>query len=125
MIPPNPVLLAIKEQRSKVRKKKHKKRKSKKRHRINSPTPETNRFRLVNQEDQFKWELSDTMAEYANDHLNIFIQDKDRKESILKTISVLSNLQEVRRMDEFMSQLLKEKDRKSYFIKTLFMRKTK
>ena len=58
---------------------------------------------------QFKWELSDTMADYANDHLNIFIQEKDLKGSILKTIPVPSNLQEVRRMDEFMVRLLKEK----------------
>ena len=49
------------------------------------------------------------MAGYANDHLNILIQEKDLKESILKTIPVPSNLQEVRRMDEFMAQLLKEK----------------
>ena len=35
---------------------------------------------------KFKWELSDVMAEYANEHLNIFIQEKDLKESVLKTI---------------------------------------
>ena len=67
------------EQRSKKRKKKHKKRKSKKRRRTKSPTPETSRFRVINQEDQFKWELSDAMAEYVNEHLNIFIQEKDLK----------------------------------------------
>ena len=71
--------------------------------------PETSRLQVVNQEAQFKWELLDTAAEYTNDHLNIFIQEKDVKESILKTIPVPSNLQEVRRMDEFMVQLLKEK----------------
>ena len=71
--------------------------------------PETSRLQVVNQEAQFKWELLDTTAEYTNDHLNIFIQEKDVKESILKTILVPSNLQEVRRMDEFMVQLLKEK----------------
>ena len=74
------------EQRSKEREKKQKKRKSKKRHRTKSPTLEINRFRIVNQEDQFKWELSDTMAEYANGHPKIFIQEKDLKESILMTI---------------------------------------
>ena len=100
------------EQRSKKRKKKHKKRKSKKRRRTKSPTLETSGFPVVNQEDQFKWELSDAMAEYANEHLKIFIQEKDLKESILKTIPVPSNLQEVRQMDEFMAQLLKEKRQK-------------
>ena len=108
----------------KKRKKKHKKRKFKK-PRTKSFTPETNRFCVVNQEDQFKWELLNAMAEYANNHLNIFIQEQDLKQAILKTIPVPSNLQEVRRMDEFMTQLRKRNDRKSYFIEALFMRKSK
>ena len=87
----------------------HKKRKSKKHRKIKSPTPETSRFHAVNQEDQCKWELSVTMAESANDNFNIFLQEKDLKELVLKTIQVPSNLQEVRRMDEFMAQLLKVK----------------
>ena len=87
------------EQRRKKRKKKHKKRKSKKRRRIKSSILETSRFRMVTQEDQFKWGLSDTMAEYANGHLNIFIQGKDLKESILKSIPVPSNVRE----DEWMN----------------------
>ena len=40
------------------------------------------------------------MAECANDHLNIFIQENYLKNSILKIIPVPLNLQEV--MDEFM-----------------------
>ena len=52
------------------------------------------------------------MAEYTNDHLNIFMQEKDLKESILKIIPVPSNLQKVRRMDEFMAQFLIEKRQK-------------
>ena len=100
------------EQQGNKWKKKHKKRKSKKRRRTNSLTPGTSRFLVVNQEDQFKWELSDTTAEYAKDYLNIFEQEKDLKESILKTIPVPSNLQEIRRMDELKAQLLKEKRKK-------------
>ena len=100
------------EQRSTKRKKKHKKWKFKKCHRTKYPTPETSRFGVVNQEDQFKWELSDVIAEYANEHLNIFIQEKSLKDSILKTIPVPSNLQEIRQMDEFMAQPLKEKEQK-------------
>ena len=50
------------------------------------------------------------MAEYANDHLNSFVQEKRLKTiQILKIIPVPTNLQEVRQMDEFMAQLLKEK----------------
>ena len=100
------------EQQSKRRKKKHKKKKSKKHRRTKSPTSQTSRFGVVNQEDQFKWELSDIMVECANYHLNIFVQEKDLNESILKTNPVPSNLQQVRRMDEFMAQLLKEKRQK-------------
>ena len=52
------------------------------------------------------------MVNYANKHLDIFIQEKDLKGSVLKTIPVPSNLQEVRQMDEFMAKLLKEKRQK-------------
>lgn len=52
------------------------------------------------------------MAEYANSHLNVFIQDKDLKDSFLKTIPLPSNIPEVRRIDEFIAQLLKEKCQK-------------
>lgn len=75
-------------------------------------------MRVVDQEHQFKWELLDTMTLNGNYHLNIFIQEKDLKEPILKTISVPSNLQEVRRMDKFMAQLLKEKRQKTLLRKS-------
>ena len=94
------------------------KRKSKKRRRTKSPNLKTSRFRAVNQEHQFKWELLDTMTISANDHINILTQEKDLKEPILKTISVPSNLQKVRRMDKFMAQLLKEKRQKTLLRKS-------
>ena len=94
------------------------KRKSKKRRRTKSPNLKTSRFRVVNQEHQFKWELLDTMTISANDHINILTQEKDLKEPILKTISVPSNLQKVRRMDKFMAQLLKEKRQKTLLRKS-------
>ena len=91
---------------------KYKKRKSKKRRRTKSLTPETSQFCKVNQEDQLTWELSDTMADYVDGHLNNFMQGKDLNESFLKSIPVPSNLQEIRRMDKFTAQLLKEKRQK-------------
>ena len=93
-------------------------RKSKKHRRTKSPNLKTSRLRVVDQEHQFKWELLDTMTLNGNYHLNIFIQEKDLKEPILKTISVPSNLQEVRRMDKFMAQLLKEKRQKTLLRKS-------
>ena len=75
-------------------------------------------MRVVDQEHQFKWELLDTMTLNGNYHLNIFIQEKDLKEPILKTISVPSNLQKVRRLDKFMAQLLKEKRQKTLLRKS-------
>ena len=109
MIPPHPAAAAMRSSEARKGKRNQKKIKSKKHRRTKSPTPETSQLRVVNQEDQFKWELSENMAKYASNHLNIFIQEKDLKESVLKTIPVPSNLQEVRRMDEFMAHLLKEK----------------
>ena len=95
MIPPHPATAAM--WGNKTRKeKRNMQRKYKKRRRTKSLNAETSRFRVVYQENQFKWELSDAMTVYVNEHLNIFIQEKNLKESILKTIPVPSNVQEVR-----------------------------
>ena len=87
-------------------------RKYKKRRRTKSLNAETSRFRVVYQENQFKWELSDAMTVYVNEHLNIFIQEKNMKESILKTIPVPSNVQEVRHGSIY-GTILKEKRQKT------------
>ena len=46
------------------------------------------------------------MAEYANNHFNSYIPDKDIEEQLLTENPVLSNLQQVKPLDNFIGSLL-------------------
>ena len=84
---------------------------------INQTKWRTNNLRkdspFLNQDDQFKWFLLDDMAKYANSHFNQYVQERDLKESILTENHVTSNITEVKKLDEFMSHLLREKNQTS------------
>ena len=71
------------------------------------------RFTILNQDDQFKWVLPDDVAKYANSHFNQYVQERDLKKSILTEDPVPSNITEVKKLDEFMSHLLKENNQTS------------
>ena len=53
------------------------------------------------------------MAKYANSNFNQYVQERDSKESILTENPVPSNITEVKKLDEFMSNLLKENNQTS------------
>ena len=53
------------------------------------------------------------MAKYGNSHFNQYVQERDLKESILTENPVLSNITEAKKLDEFMSHLLKENNQTS------------
>ena len=53
------------------------------------------------------------MAKYASSHFNQYVQERDLKESILTENPVPSNITEVKKLDEFISHLLKENNQTS------------
>ena len=55
------------------------------------------------------------MAEYDISYFSVFIQENDLNESILIQNPVPTNFQVVKRMDEYIVQLLKEKKSKAFF----------
>ena len=63
-------------------------------------------FCAVPKHDKFKWDLSENLAKYTNDHFNKFIPDKDLQESILVENLVPLNLHPLRKMDEFVRDLM-------------------
>ena len=69
----------------------------------------TKRFYITNQEQQFQWKITPDMAKYDISYFSVFIQENDLNESILIQNPVPTNFQEVKRMDEYIVQLLKEK----------------
>ena len=59
------------------------------------------KFKIVPKGEEFKWNLSSSMADYANFHFKSYIPDKDINEKILMENPVPSNLQEVPVLDDF------------------------
>ena len=72
---------------------------------------ETKRFHIVSNEDQFKWDLPSELASYANTQFDKYIPDKSIHDAICEVRPVLNNLNQVKRMDEFSRDLLKEKNK--------------
>ena len=70
------------------------------------------RFIILN-DDRFKWVLPHDLAKYANSHFNQYVKEQDLKESILTENLVSANITEVKKLDEFMSHLLKENNQTS------------
>ena len=73
-----------------------------------------NCFRIVDKVEQFKLELAPPEFEkYTNDHFNVFIKEKNLIYNILIRTPVHSNMQQVKKFDESILQLLKKKLQKS------------
>ena len=64
------------------------------------------RFKLILKAEKFKWNLPSSMAEYANNHFNSYIPNKDIEEQLLTENPVSSNLQLVKPLDDFIRSLL-------------------
>ena len=84
----------------------------------------TERIRVVDEEEQFKWELDILeLAKYANDHFNVFIPEKNLKDNILIETLVPSNMQDIKKLDKFILQLVKEKRQKALLAQDMLYEK--
>ena len=72
---------------------------------------ETKSFHVVSNEDQFKWGLPSELASYANTQFEKYIPEKSVPNAICEVHPVLENLNQVKKMDEFLKDLLKEKNK--------------
>ena len=59
----------------------------------------------------------------ANDHFNVFILEKNLKDNILIETLVPSNMQEVKKLDKFILQLVKEKRQKALLAQDMLYEK--
>ena len=67
------------------------------------------RFKVVTEEENFKWSLPEGMADYVRDNFEKYIQEKGLKENIMIPNPKPDNIAPVRRMDGYLTELLKEK----------------
>ena len=72
---------------------------------------ETKRFHIVSNEDQFKWDLPSELASYANTQFEKYIPEKSIHNAICEVHPMTNNLNQVKKMDEFLRDLLKEKNK--------------
>ena len=67
------------------------------------------RFTIISESDKNKWRLPKSMVNYANTHFEEYIPNKDLKESILSFLPVPEKLDPVKKLDDFLKDLLSEK----------------
>ena len=58
------------------------------------------RFKVMSTEDQFKWLLPEKIAEYVNDHFQIFLPEKGVHDSILMENPLPSNVDQPLTVDD-------------------------
>ena len=73
--------------------------------------PNSKRFRIITEEEEYKWSLPQDMASYANGNLEKYIPEKDVKEAILIKTARPENLDPVKKLDDYLQELLKQKKR--------------
>ena len=59
------------------------------------------RFKIVSEEEEYRWSLPADMAEYAHENSEKFITDKDVKEPILLKLPRPENIDLVKKLDDF------------------------
>ena len=71
---------------------------------------ETKRFHVLSNEDQFKSDLSSELASYATTQFEKYIPEKSIHDAICEVHPEPNNLNQVKKMDKFLRDLLKEKN---------------
>ena len=106
-------------------KKREKASKKRKNHRSKKSLPSSNKsvtetdldtetFKVILQADKRKHNLPTKMANYANEQFHSYVKDTDIKQQILLTKPVPENLNKAKQLDEFVKNILKEKQTKRY-----------
>lgn len=70
--------------------------------------PKLKRFKIVSEEDKSKYDLPRSMAEYANEHSECYIAEKDLKEGVLLDNPVPTNIDPVKKLDDFVRGIIKD-----------------
>ena len=58
-------------------------------------------FKIVSEEEEYRWSLPADMAEYAHENSEKFITDKDVKEPILLKLPRPESIDLVKKLDDF------------------------
>ena len=62
------------------------------------------RFKIITENEKFKWKLPRSMANYANKYFEEYVPEDSLKEAILCQNSVPDNLDNVKKLDDFLER---------------------
>ena len=65
------------------------------------------RFRVVSEEDQYKYGLPPDMTQYANVNFDIYIKEADPIKIVLIKNPILENINPVKTLEDFVKDILK------------------
>ena len=66
------------------------------------------RFKVVSEEDQYKYSLPTDMAQYANVNFDTYIKEADLMKTVLIKNPVPENINPVKNLDDFVKDILKD-----------------
>ena len=78
----------------------------------NSSTDEeshNDRFKIITENEKFKWKLPKSMANYTNKYFEDYVPENSLKEDILCQNPVLGKIDNIKKLDDFLRDVLKEK----------------
>ena len=67
------------------------------------------RFKVVSEENQYKYSLPPDMAQYVNVNFDIYIKEADLIKAVLIKNPVPENINPVKTLDDFVKDILKDK----------------
>ena len=67
------------------------------------------RFKIITENEKFKWKLPKSMANYANKYFEKYVLEDGFKEAILCQNPVPDNLDNAKKLDDFLRDILEEK----------------
>ena len=67
------------------------------------------RFQVISEEDKFRYNLPTDRAKDANAHFETYVKEADLKQQILTENLVPDNLDQVKKLDHFVFDILKDK----------------
>ena len=67
------------------------------------------RFQVISEEDKFRYNLPTDVAEYTNTHFETYVKEAYLKQQILTENPVPDNLDQVKKLDDFVCDILKDK----------------
>ena len=71
--------------------------------------PAIKRFKVVPEDEWYKYKILKSMASFANEHFELYLPDKELHSNILKENPVHDNVDQVKKLNDFAISILKDR----------------